>query len=137
MIVVDASAIVAILQREPGYETLLDALKCNDKRVTSPIAVFEATLAIHRILGCPTLTAERVIVDFLAASEIEVFGLPVGVEREALVAFDRYGKGTGHPAKLNLGDCFAYALASHLGGALLFKGEDFVHTDIVAAAAHH
>src|SRR5580658_3707788 len=137
MIVVDASAFVAILQREPGCEALLDALKRSDKAVTSPIAVFEATLAIRRILGCPTPTAERLIVDFLAAGGIEVFGLPSGVEHAALVAFDRYGKGTGHRAKLNLGDCFAYALAIHLGAALLYIGEDFVHTDIAPAATRH
>jgi len=137
MIVVDASAIVAILRREPSFEALLDALKRSDKAVTSAIAVFEATLAIRRILGCPTPTAERVVVDFLAASGIEVFRLPGGVEHEALVAFDRYGKGTGHRAKLNLGDCFAYALATQLGASLLYTGEDFVHTDIAPAATRH
>ena len=70
-------------------------------------------------------------------SEAEVFVVPI--EREdaqiALAAHALYGKGRGHPAQLNMGDCFAYAMAKSRGAALLFKGDDFVHTDIRSAAA--
>jgi ribonuclease VapC len=133
VIAVDASAIVAILQREAGCEALVAALKAADGAATSAIGVFEATLAVRRILGCSTATAERLITDFLSVSHIQVLPLPAGIAQDALAAFDRYGKGTGHPAKLNLGDCFAYAQARQLGAALLFVGNDFGRTDVTPA----
>ena len=135
MIVVDASAIVAILQREPGCDKLVAALKLGDKAVTSPIGMFEAALAVRRILGCATTEAERLVADFLALSGIEVMGLPADLAHEALTAFDRFGKGTGHSARLNLGDCFIYAQAARLGAALLYVGDDFPRTDVTPAAS--
>jgi ribonuclease VapC len=125
---------VAILQREPGFEPLVAALKRTQMAVASPLAVFEATLAIRRILGCSTSAAERVVVEFVAAARVEVVALAADSAHGALAAFERFGKGTGHAAKLNLGDCFVYGQAVYLGASLLYLGQDFTRTDVRSAA---
>jgi len=133
MIFVDASAIVAILTVEPESQSLVQALERMTTRRTSALAVFEAVLAICRKRSMPVETASESVAAFLAAAEIVVEPIEDSHGRLALAAHERYGKGRGHPAGLNMGDCFAYAMASSLGAALLCKGDDFVHTDIVIA----
>jgi ribonuclease VapC len=71
--------------------------------------------------------------EFLALAGIAVAPIEASAAHAALDAFARYGKGTQHPAQLNLGDCFAYAQAKSSGAALLFKGDDFSKTDVEAA----
>lgn len=71
--------------------------------------------------------------EFLGLARVAVVAIEPSAAHGALDAFARYGKGTQHPAQLNLGDCFAYAQAKSLGAALLFKGDDFSMTDIPAA----
>lgn len=74
------------------------------------------------------------LVDRLVAEAgIEIEPATVEQARRARLAFQRYGRGSGSPAKLNFGDCFAYALSAVTGEALLFKGEDFIHTDVLRA----
>jgi ribonuclease VapC len=106
---VDASAIVAILTREPEADTLADALQSANSPVTSPIAVFEAVLGICRKRLLSVEQAEEHVREFLEVASIEVIPVTAKEAETALVAFARYGKGRGHPAQLNLGDCFAYA----------------------------
>jgi ribonuclease VapC len=130
---VDASAIVAILNSEAEASTLVDALERSASRVTSPIAIFEATLGLCRVRHATVEEAADDVAEFLAAAEIECASLTSDDARTALVAFARYGKGRGHPAQLNLGDCFAYAAARNHEMPLLFKGDDFSKTDIAAA----
>jgi len=72
---------------------------------------------------------------FLDRYAVELRSVDETQLRIARIAFDRFGKGRGHPARLNFGDCFAYALAKSLGAPLLYKGDDFAHTDIAAALA--
>jgi ribonuclease VapC len=134
VIIVDASAIIAILTGEPGSKLLVAALDQVEGATTTPIAIYEATLGLRRKRRCPVAQAEQAVVEFLSAARIKVD--PVGpiVAHLALEAFDRFGKGTGHPARLNLGDCFIYAQAKAAGGALLYKGEDFSKTDIESAS---
>jgi ribonuclease VapC len=69
----------------------------------------------------------------LSRNDVHVVSFSVGMYRMAVAAFDLYGKGRGHPARLNFGDCMAYAVAKHHDIPLLFKGEDFARTDIVPA----
>jgi len=133
MIFVDASAIVAILTVEPESPALVLALEASATRRTSALAVFEAVLAICRKRSMTVETASESVADFLTAAEIVVEPIEASHGRLALAAHERYGKGRGHPAGLNMGDCFAYAMASSLGAALLCKGDDFVHTDIAIA----
>jgi len=126
---VDASAICAIILREPGFEVLTERLEFAS--VTSPLALYEATLAIARAKQGGVAAARRDVARFLAESRMIVSDIGPADYEAALDAFERYGKGR-HPARLNMGDCFAYACARTRGVPLLFKGDDFSQTDIPA-----
>lgn len=130
---VDASAIVAILSQEPEADAFSDAIERSGKAITSPIAVFEATLALCRMRHAAVEEAAADVNEFLAIASVRCVSITAGQTREALDAFARYGKGRGHPAQLNLGDCFAYAVARDQDVPLLFKGDDFSQTDIKSA----
>lgn len=130
---VDASAIVAILTREPDSRDLADLLEAAAHPITSPIAVFEAVLAIRRILRLSPEVAAAVVENFLAMTGTSCVAISPAVTALALDAHARYGKGQGHPAQLNMGDCFAYAAARYHGTTLLYKGNDFRQTDIRSA----
>ncbi|MGO9451774.1 MAG: type II toxin-antitoxin system VapC family toxin [Candidatus Binataceae bacterium] len=130
---VDASAIVAILTREPEADALADLLDAARTPVTSPIALFEAALGICRKRHGSVEEAEEDVREFLEVAGVELVPITAKEADTALSAFSRYGKGRGHPAQLNLGDCFAYAVARNHRRALLFKGDDFDKTDIRSA----
>jgi len=130
---VDASAIVAILSREPEADRLADLLESSNAPVTSPIAVFEAALGLCRKRHASVAEASSDVGEFLALAGIACVSIASGEAQTALLAFARYGKGTGHPAQLNLGDCFAYAVARNRAIPLLFKDDDFTKTDIEIA----
>jgi ribonuclease VapC len=130
---VDASAIVAILNREPQADAFADAIESSGSAVTSAIAIFEATLALCRTRHAAVEEAAADIEEFLSLAKIQCVPIASEEARAALDAFARYGKGRGHPAQLNLGDCFAYAVARNRGVPLLFKGDDFIKTDIEPA----
>jgi ribonuclease VapC len=130
---VDASAIVAILTREPEADTLADLLEAERAPITSPIAVFEAVLGICRKRHTSVQEAEEIVGEFLEVAAIELIPITAKELDTALSAFSRYGNGRGHPAQLNLGDCFAHAAAKNHRRTLLFKGVDFDKTDIRSA----
>jgi ribonuclease VapC len=130
---VDASAIVAILTREPEADALADLLDGARAPITSAIAIFEAALGICRKRHASVAEAEADVREFLALARVQVVPIGAHEAETALDAFGRYGKGRGHPAQLNLGDCFAYTVAQNHRTALLFKGADFSQTDIRAA----
>jgi ribonuclease VapC len=134
VIVVDASAIVAILTGEPEGDALTEVLERASEITTSPVAVYEATLGLVRILRRSVEDAETDVTEFLRLARIVVQPIPPETVHVALKAFARYGKGRGHPARLNLGDCFIYAQAKVGGASLLYKGEDFSKTDIESAS---
>jgi ribonuclease VapC len=131
---VDASAMVAILTREAEADALADILGGARSPITSAIAIFEAVLGICRKRHASVDEAEQDVRDFLDLAGIRAVPITEREAETALAAFSRYGKGRGHPAQLNLGDCFAYAVAKNLRTSLLFKGEDFDKTDIPVAA---
>jgi ribonuclease VapC len=133
---VDASAIVAIvaiLTREPEADAFADALDGAGSPITSPIAVFEAVLGICRKRHSSVAEAQQDVLEFLEAAGVRTVPIAGAEAETALDAVSRYGKGRGHPAQLNLGDCFAYAVAKNHQTLLLFKGEDFDKTDIRSA----
>jgi ribonuclease VapC len=130
---VDASAIVAILTREPEAGHLSALLVKARNPMTSAIAIFEAAVGIARKRNVPVARVQSDLDVFLSAAKISVVEIGGAEASEALSAFARYGKGQGHPAQLNLGDCFAYAAAKTNKTALLFKGNDFSETDIAVA----
>ena len=124
--VVDTSAVLAILQDEPERRRLNEALEAADSRVMSVATFVEASLVIESRFGAEGLHHLDQLID-----RAGMVLAPVDLEqaRVARAAFGRFGKGR-HPAALNFGDCFSYALAQVLGEPLLFKGDDFSHTDI-------
>ena len=134
MIVVDASAIVAVLTREPGADLLLSTLETAGPAETTPVAVYEAVLGVSRKRQWSVAEAETHVRDFLEAAGVPIQPIQPETAHVALEAFARYGKGRGHPARLNLGGCFIYAQAKAGGASLLYKGQDFSKTDIEGAA---
>jgi ribonuclease VapC len=134
---IDASAIVAILGREPGSEELEKRLAESDGRfVVSPLVKFEAAVALARQKAGAKPTPEllrqsRDAVDaFVQDIAAEVMAISPEIGDGALEASARYGKAIGHPADLNFGDCFAYACAKAIKAPLLYKGHDFARTDL-------
>jgi ribonuclease VapC len=126
---VDASAMVAMLMGEADRLELLDRLERAANRSTSALSVLETIMAISRETGDRAGAPARVS-RFLDAAKVEIES--VGEESVGLLAeaFVRYGKGSGHPARLNLGDCVSYAMAKKAGVPLLYKGNDFAQTDM-------
>ncbi len=127
---IDASALVAMMTDEDDAGSLASRLESTERRLTSPVAVFETTAAVARVLALPVDDVAEAITRFLRLMRIELVALPAEVSPISLDAFARYGKGQGHAAQLNMGDCFAYACARHYGQPLLVKGTDFSETDI-------
>jgi ribonuclease VapC len=126
--VIDTSAIIACLLDEPERASLVDAMEADPVKLISVVGVVEASfvmLSRKRAGGLSDLEA------FLTDGEIERVPVDVRQAEAAVEAFRRFGGGR-HPARLNIGDCFAYALAKTTGEPLLFKGGDFGRTDILA-----
>lgn len=127
--IVDSSAVLTILFREPGFEVFLKAIVDSRFCTISAANLVEVSIIIESRGGD---SAIRQWDAFFRSSGISVASF---TEEQALIArqgFSDYGKGR-HPAGLNFGDCFSYALAKSLGEPLLFKGDDFRHTDIQPA----
>jgi ribonuclease VapC len=125
---------VAMLTREPDADTLLSSLAAAGRAETTPIAIYEAVLGLSRKRQWSVAEAETHVGDFLRAAGVVVQSIQPETVYVALEAFARYGKRGGHPARLNLGDCFIYAHTKIGGASLLYKGGDFSKTDIESAA---
>ncbi len=126
---VDASALISLLTSEEDAPDLYARMEVYPRRVTSPMAVWETTLAVARRLKLEISDSEASVVRFLADFGIEILPIPADAYHTAVEAFSRYGKGR-HPAGLNFGDCFAYACARDANVPMLYKGDDFARTDI-------
>lgn len=129
---VDASALCAILLGEADGELYASKIRAAETSLTSPVAIFETVLAVARKADGDIGLARRDVDQFVNLARIRVVSIGDAERHAALDAFDRYGKGR-HSARLNMGDCFAYACAKVQGAPLLFKGDDFAQTDIVVA----
>ncbi|WP_040856153.1 type II toxin-antitoxin system VapC family toxin [Thiorhodovibrio frisius] len=129
--VVDTSALVAILTGEADACALLERLKLARRIVLCAANRTELLLVMQARFG--SVGADRAK-QFLALEEIQTQPLDEKLADGAAMAYRRFGKGR-HPAGLNFGDCFSYALAEHAGAPLLFKGDDFSRTDIRSALA--
>jgi ribonuclease VapC len=128
MIVVDSSALVAILENEPEAQRFVTVLYETPRRLMSAVTVYETGIVIGTRRG-----RERIarVTDFIDAMSVEIIPFAEPYISGALDAYMRYGKGIDPKARLNLGDCAAYALAKALNAPLLFKGEDFAATDVL------
>jgi ribonuclease VapC len=129
---VDASAWVAILADEPEASDFEERLIEAAIVLVSPIAVWETVRAVAKIIRIEPGEARQLTLDYMAKIGARTVAIGPIEQVEALDVHARFGKGV-HPARLNMGDCFAYACARTHGVPLLFKGDDFSQTDIEPA----
>jgi len=130
--IVDTSAIIAILRNEPEADSCARAIESSAVRRISA-ANFVKTAVVIDASRDPV--ASRRFDDFIKEAQITIEPVTEAQARIAREAYRDFGRGSGHPAKLNFGDCFAYALAKTTNETLLFKGTDFTRTDISPASA--
>ena len=128
--IIDASAIIAILRDEPEAASFAEAIASATNRRVSAVNFVEAAVVID---ASRDPIATRRFDDFIAEANFIIEPVTQAQANIARDAYRDFGRGSGHPAKLNLGDCYSYALAKAFGEPLLFKGGDFAHTDIVVA----
>lgn len=126
----DASVIVANLLEEAEAVAIREALLNENELVTSPLAMFEASTRLAAVKRFSIDDGYRVVQTFLEDANIRVAAIDAEVGRIAHRCAALYHHSTGHRARLNMGDCFAYASARAAGARLAYKGDDFVHTDI-------
>jgi ribonuclease VapC len=128
--VIDSSALLAILQNEPERHAFNVAIAAADQRSLSAASLVELSIVIGARYGAG---AQADLDHFLNTAQIEIISVDRGQAEMARSAFAQFGKGR-HRAALNFGDCFSYALAKWLNQPLLFKGDDFCHADLLLAA---
>jgi ribonuclease VapC len=128
--IIDTSALIAILRDEPDARDCALAIENSRSRRLSAANFVETALVID---GSRDPIASRRFDDLVKEAQIVIEPVTEAQARIAREAYRDFGKGSGHSAKLNFGDCFAYALAKVTGEPLLFKGDDFIHTDIIPA----
>lgn len=128
--ILDTSAVIAILKEEPEADKFIELIDAAPHCRMSAVNYVEAAAVVDRNRD-PLMS--RQFEDFLRQAEIDI--QPVTTKQACIAreAYRDFGKGSGHPARLNFGDCFAYALAKDSGEALLFKGNDFSYTDVLCA----
>jgi len=124
--ILDSSALVAILRAEQGSDRFLEIVVNTETTHLSAGTLLETSIVVGQDWHAP-------LDEFLSTSGSTVVPFDETQARHAREAYARFGKGSGSPARLNFGDCFSYALAKTTGLPLLFKGDDFTHTDVVSA----
>ena len=130
--IIDTSAIVAILRAEPEARSFAKAIAGTRSRRVSAVNFVEAAAVID---GSRDPVASRRFDELFREARLVVEPVTAAQAQVAREAYRDFGKGSGHPAGLNLGDCFAYALAKETGEPILFKGDDFRRTDLTPALA--
>jgi len=129
--IIDTSAVIAILRAEPEAKSYARAITDAADRRISAVNYVESAVVID---ASRDPIATRRFDEFIGEANISIEPVTEKQAQIARAAYRDFGRGSGHPAKLNFGDCFAYALARSFREPLLFKGSDFTHTDIVAAS---
>jgi len=128
MIVVDSSAVLAIFFEEPEKERFLETLFEQPGSALCAANLVEIHLRAESGLD---EIGKQAFEDFMNSLPLEVIAVDAAIAKRAIKANRLYGRASGHPARLNFGDCFAYALAKEKNLPLLFKGNDFIHTDVL------
>ena len=128
--IIDSSALIAILRAESDASEMAHAIERADSRRMSAANWLETAVVID---ASRDPVASRRFDELVRTAELHVESVTSDQVRIARDAYRDFGKGSGHKAGLNFGDCFAYALAKSTGEELLFKGNDFNHTDITPA----
>lgn len=132
MIAIDTSVLIAIAKEEPEHRRFGSLLSEGNAVIGSPVFV-ETKLVLSSILEPEDIDA--MTRRLMTETGLRPVDFTVEMADAAVDAFRRYGKGQGHPAQLNFGDCMSYAVAKVLGAPLLYKGDDFARTDIRSALA--
>jgi ribonuclease VapC len=130
--VIDTSALVALLAEEPDAPRIAEAIERSELRRVPSVVPLEATMVLSSILDRDPTVVAASINSALSRAGFTSIALDDEITRLAISAFVRYGKGRGHPARLNIADCIVYAAARSADAPLLFIGDDFMHTDIVS-----
>jgi ribonuclease VapC len=131
---IDTSAIIAILAPEPDANVYIAKLESiAAAKITSAHVLLEAAMRLSTLLKVSPTIVEVSVTQLLREARVEVVPITEDMAPLAVTAFERYGKGRGHPAKLNFGDCLSYACATAHGMPILFKGNDFAQTDARSA----
>jgi len=130
MIVIDTSALVAILGNETERRLFNEIIEEAGSITISTANLLETRIVLYSRSGDNAILA---VDSFMLKSKMVVATITEALGDLAFQAYRRYGKGTSHPAALNYGDCFSYALAKSLNAPLLYKGNDFIHTDVISA----
>jgi ribonuclease VapC len=133
VIVVDSSAVIAIFRQEDDAEDYARNIAAADDPVMSAANLVETSIVLRGLKKIAPKTAERWLDDFMKAAGIRIEPVTPDQAQAARSAHLKFGKGTGHGAGLNFGDCFAYALAKAMDAPLLCKGNDFPLTDVSIA----
>ncbi|MGW6276665.1 type II toxin-antitoxin system VapC family toxin [Kribbella sp. NPDC055071] len=128
--IIDTSAVIAILRAEPDAAEFAEAIEAATSRRISAANFLAAAVVVD---SARDPVVSRRFDEFCAVAELQIEPVTEAQARTARDAYRDFGKGSGHPAALNFGDCFAYALARDSGEPLLFKGKDFIHTDLTSA----
>jgi ribonuclease VapC len=128
--VIDTSILAAIFFLEPERPAYLDKMKSAPRLLLSAAGLVEISIVLLRQSQAEL---EQALDGFLLRAGIVIVPVDEAQAMIAREAFRRFGRGSRHPANLNYGDCFSYALAAKTRDALLFKGDDFNHTDVLAA----
>ncbi len=128
--IVDSSSIIAIIRAEPEAQHFIAAIVGKAEVLISAANYFETSIVIDKD-GNPALSARLDLL--LKKLEIEIAPVTASQAKLARQAYRDFGRNSGHPAKLNFGDCFAYALTMERGDELLFKGDDFAHAGFARA----
>lgn len=126
---IETSVIVAIMLNEDDAPLFLEQMENDPSPGTSVVNAFEAMISVGKRIRNHE-RAVALVRAFIQETGLRVEGIPVEALDDILDAYVRYGKGTGHPAKLNFGDCFSYAMAKRADVRLLYKGNDFAQTDL-------
>jgi ribonuclease VapC len=130
VIVVDSSAIIAIFRQEDDAAHYAQRIAVDADPIMSAANVVETSIVLRGLKEIPSDKAERWLDDFIETAGIRIEPVTLEQSRAARTAHLRFGKGTGHRAGLNYGDCFAYGLAKEMNAPLLCKGKDFPLTDV-------
>jgi ribonuclease VapC len=130
VIVVDSSAVVAIFRQEQDAQRYAERIATDDDPIMSAANIVETSIVLRGLKNLSASKAEQWLDDFIEAAGIRIEPVTPEQARAARAAHLRFGKGTGHGAGLNYGDCFAYGLAKSMNAPLLCKGKDFPLTDI-------
>jgi ribonuclease VapC len=130
--VIDSSALIALLLGEPESTDFVTSIAASTTRLTSASSYLETGIVMLNRSGPEAPEkVDRLIADL----SIDIFPFTRDQAVLAIAAYGQYGRGSGHPAGLNFGDCFTYALAKLTGEPVLLKGSDFSRTDLVSAVA--